>query len=66
MGDVLASKGERDRSHIATQDEAKVRRWLKHFGVTRSELQGAIDKVGNSVVAVRKQLGLDGEPEPPQ
>jgi hypothetical protein len=62
MGDVLASKGERDRSHIAMQDEADVRRWLKHLGVTRSELQRAVDKVGNSVVAVRKQMGLQAEP----
>ena len=62
MGDVLASKGERDRSHIAMQDEAEVRRWLKRLGVTRSELQRAVDKVGNSVVAVRKQMGLQAEP----
>jgi hypothetical protein len=60
MGDVLASKGERDRSHIAMQNQAEVRRWLKHLGVERSELQHAVDKVGNSVVAVRKQLGLVG------
>jgi hypothetical protein len=58
MGDVLASKGERDRCHIAMDNEAEVRRWLKHLGVTKSELQRAVDKVGNSVVAVRKQLGL--------
>ena len=31
MGDVLASKGERGRSHIAKQDKAEVRRWLKTF-----------------------------------
>ena len=64
MGDILASKGERDRSHIAMQDEAEVRRWLKRLGVTRSELQRAVDKVGNSVVAVRKQMGLQaGSPQ---
>jgi hypothetical protein len=61
MGDVLASKGERDRSHIAMDDEAEVRRWLRHLGVTKSELQGAVDKVGNSVAAVRKQLGVKTE-----
>ena len=63
MGDVLASKGERDRSHIAMQVETEVRYWLKHFGVTKDELQCAVEKVGNSVVAVRKQLGLNGEAE---
>jgi Protein of unknown function (DUF3606) len=55
MGDVLASKGERDRSDIAMQDKAGVRRWLRHFGVTKNELKSAVEKVGNSVVAVRKQ-----------
>jgi hypothetical protein len=59
MGDVLASKGERDRSHIAMDNEADVRRWLKHLGVTKPELQRAVDKVGNSVAAVRKQLRLE-------
>jgi hypothetical protein len=66
MGDVLASKGERDRGHIAMQDKAEVRHWLKHFGVTQVELKCAVDKVGNSVVAVRKQLGLNGEAESPR
>jgi hypothetical protein len=63
MGDVLGSKGERDRSHIAMEVRAEVRYWLKHFGVTQDELQNAVDKVGNSVAAVRKQLGLNGEAE---
>jgi hypothetical protein len=66
MGDVLANKGERDRSHIVMEDKAEFRRWLKHFGVTKSDLQRAVDKVGNSAVAVRKQLGLDCKAEPPQ
>jgi Protein of unknown function (DUF3606) len=61
MGDVLANKGERDRSHIAMHDRAEVRRWLKYLGVTESELQCAVDKVGNSVAAVRKQMGLHGK-----
>jgi hypothetical protein len=64
MGDVLASKGERDRSHIAMQDKAEVRRSLRHFGVTKNELQSAVEKVGNSVVAVRTQMGIDCKAEP--
>jgi hypothetical protein len=37
MGDVLASKGDRDSSsHIAVQDKAEVRRWLRYFGVTKT------------------------------
>jgi hypothetical protein len=31
MDEVLASKGERDSSHIAMRDKAEVRRWLRHF-----------------------------------
>jgi Protein of unknown function (DUF3606) len=60
MGDVLASKGERDRM----QDKAAVRRWLRHFGVTKNQLQRAVGKIGNSVVAVRKQMGIDCNAEP--
>jgi hypothetical protein len=47
MGDVLASKGKRDSSHIAMQDKAEICRWLRHFGVTKNELQRAVEKVGN-------------------
>jgi hypothetical protein len=43
-------------------NEADVRRWLRHLGVTKPELQRAVDKVGNSVAAVRKQLGREIEP----
>jgi hypothetical protein len=39
-------------------DVADVRRWTKHLGITNDQLQCAVDKVGNSVVAVRKQIGL--------
>ena len=58
MSDILACKGERDRSHIAMHDKAEVRHWTKHFGITASDLQVAVDKVGNSAAAVRKQIGL--------
>jgi hypothetical protein len=35
----------------------EVKYWTKHFGVSRDELQRAVDKVGNSAAAVRKELG---------
>jgi hypothetical protein len=35
--------------------------WTRHLGVTRDELQRTVDKVGNSVAAVRKELGLLGQ-----
>jgi hypothetical protein len=58
MSDILACKGERDRSHIAMHDKAEVRHWTRHLGVSVSDLQLAVDKVGNSVAAVRKEKGL--------
>ena len=55
---VQANKANRSRSQIAMDDVADVRRWTKHLGITKDQLQCAVDKVGNSVVAVRKQIGL--------
>jgi Protein of unknown function (DUF3606) len=51
-------KDSRSRRLIAINDPAAVRRWSKHLKVTKDELQCAIDKVGNSVTAVRKQIGI--------
>lgn len=51
-------KDGRARSHIAADNPAAVRRWAKHLKVTEEELKGAVAKVGNSVVAVRKQIGV--------
>lgn len=48
MADILAGEGERDRRHIALQNKAEVRHWLKDFGVAKSELQRTVDKAGNS------------------
>jgi hypothetical protein len=45
------------RNHIAMDEATEVKYWTKHLGVTRDELQRAVDKVGNSVAAVRKELG---------
>jgi hypothetical protein len=51
-------KDSRSRRQIAINDPAAVRRWTKHLKVTKNELQCAIGKVGNSVAAVRKQIGF--------
>ena len=45
------------RNHIAMNEPLEVKYWTKHLGVTRDELQAAVDKVGNSAAAVRKELG---------
>jgi Protein of unknown function (DUF3606) len=55
---VQAIKDTRARSHIAMSDQSAVRRWAKHLNATEDELRCAVDKVGNSIAAVRKQMGL--------
>jgi hypothetical protein len=36
-------------------EEHEVRYWTKHFGISREELQRAVNKVGNSATAARKR-----------
>ena len=57
MPDDLTKRGSPDRSKIAMHEEHEVHYWTKHLDVSRDELQRAVDKVGNSAAAVRKQLG---------
>ena len=57
MPDGLTKRCAPDRSKIAMHEEHEVRYWTKHLRVSRDELQRAVDKVGNSAAAVRKELG---------
>jgi len=45
-----------DRGKIAVTSKNEIRYWLKHFGVTREELERAVERVGNSAASVRKEL----------
>ena len=45
------------RSHIQPDD---VKHWSKHWKVTPDNIGTAIEKVGNSVAAVQKELLLQG------
>ncbi|MFZ2077832.1 MAG: DUF3606 domain-containing protein [Xanthobacteraceae bacterium] len=45
-----------DRSKIIIEHEDHVKYWTRHFGVTKDELARAIERVGNSAAAVRKEL----------
>jgi hypothetical protein len=47
-----------DRSKIVLDGENQLRHWTKHFGVTEQELARAIERVGNSAAAVRKELAF--------
>ncbi len=51
-----------DRSKIVIERQDHVKYWTRHFGVSEDELARAIERVGNSAAAVRKQLSI---PKPP-
>jgi hypothetical protein len=55
--DDLNKKGAGDRSKISMHEDQEVKYWTKQLGVSKEELQKAVDKVGNSAAAVRKELG---------
>lgn len=57
MADDLTNRGAQDRSRISMNEEHEVRYWTEALGVSREEFQRAVDKVGNSATAVRKELG---------
>jgi 3-oxoacyl-[acyl-carrier-protein] synthase III len=44
------------RSKISMENEAEVKYWTKHLGITREQLQSIVEKVGNSATSVRKEL----------
>jgi hypothetical protein len=55
--DDLKKKDTADRSKINMHEDYEVKHWTKELGVSREQLQKAVDKVGNSAAAVRKELG---------
>ena len=55
MTDSLSKRDQPDRSKINMNE---VHYWTKHLNISKEELQKAIDKVGNSAAAVRKELAV--------
>jgi Protein of unknown function (DUF3606) len=53
----LTKKLTPDRGRIVTSDGDQVKYLSRHLGVSEQELLRAVDKVGNSTAAVRKELG---------
>ena len=51
--DNLTKRDQPVRSKINMSEDFEVKYWLKALGVSRDELQRAVDKVGNSAAAVR-------------
>ncbi|OCB78212.1 DUF3606 domain-containing protein [Flavobacterium piscis] len=59
MSDDLNKKGMQDRSKINMNEPHEVTYWTDKFGVTKEELQKAIERTGtNSVSAIEKTLGI--------
>ena len=56
--DNLTKRDQPVRSKINMSEDFEVKYWLKALGVSRDELQRAVDKVGNSTAAVRKELAV--------
>lgn len=54
--DNLTKREQPDRSKINMQEAFEVKYWTHALGVSKEELQKAVDKVGNSAAAVRKEL----------
>jgi hypothetical protein len=55
--DDRKTRGKPDRSKINMSEDQEVRSWSRHLKVTNEELARAVERVGNSAAAVRKQLG---------
>jgi uncharacterized protein DUF3606 len=58
MADNLTNRGQPDRSKINMNEDHEVKHWTHALGISKEELQKAVDKVGNSAAAVRKELGV--------
>ena len=56
--DGLTRRERPDRSKINMLDAYEVKHWTHALGVSKQELQQAVDKVGNSAAAVRKELAV--------
>ena len=61
MPDNLTQRHQPDRSKINMNEDYEVKYWTHALGASRDQIQRAIDKVGNSAAAVRKELGV-GQP----
>jgi len=56
--DNLTKRGQPDRSKINMHEAFEVKYWTHALGISKEELQKAVDKVGNSAAAVRKELAV--------
>jgi len=56
MPDDKSKVGRQDRERINIHEDYEVREWSKKLGVTSEQLKKAVQQVGDSAEAVRRQL----------
>jgi hypothetical protein len=56
MSDDTTLRSPQDRTRVSMSQEHEVRYWTERFGVSREDLQRAVDTVGNSVSAIERHL----------
>ena len=57
MPDDRSRRGSQDRSRINMGEDYEVEYWTKTFGISKDRLAEIVNKVGDSVQAVRRELG---------
>jgi hypothetical protein len=57
MSDDKSNRGAPDRDRIDLNDPDEVRNWTKSLGVTKEELQRAVEAVGTTAGKVYDYLG---------
>jgi hypothetical protein len=56
MSDNLNNRGPQDRARINLNESWEISYWTKELGVTKEELEKAVQKAGPAVSAVRQEL----------
>lgn len=56
MADDKNNRSPQDRARISMSEDYEVRYWMEALGLTKEELQRAVDQVGNGAEAVREFL----------
>ena len=57
MSDSKSNRGSPDRDRIDINDPDEVRNWTKSLGISKEELQQAVQAAGDRAEKVREYLG---------
>jgi len=56
MADDKSNRGPQDRSRISLSEDYEVQYWTDKLGITRSQLEEVVRKVGSSASAVEEEF----------